>query len=125
MGGRSKPWGHGEGRSGITYRNGNPVPATVFDNHVAFNDGKLEFATFSTMFGLMFQRTNRIYQSDGTFTFKFNEVIGEETPITYINIDGEFYQLYGLKEIIIRKAEDYAPDGKIKILVNDKKTIFD
>jgi hypothetical protein len=67
MGSRSNPWHHGRRRSGITYKDGTPVPLRAFNDHVSYNDGKLEFATFSSMFGIMFQRTSRVYQSDGSF----------------------------------------------------------
>ena len=124
MGNRSNPWHHGRRRSGITYKDGSPLPLNAFKDHVSYSDGRLEFASFSSMLGIMFKKTSRVYQSDGSFCFKFHEFVGGVTPTAYINIDGEFYQITSLREIIIEKAEQFAQNGKIKMLRNDRDEIF-
>lgn len=71
------------------------------------------------------KRSRRVYQSDGVFIFKFNEFVDQENTTTYINIDGEFYEVNNIKEIAIEKADFYSHAGQITILKNDKNDIFD
>mmetsp|Transcript_27401 Transcript_27401/g.24285 ORF Transcript_27401/g.24285 Transcript_27401/m.24285 type:complete len:121 (-) Transcript_27401:54-416(-) len=119
MGGRNNVWRGGRNRSGITDKNGYSIPSYVFKDQVAYNDGKLEFTTFSTMFHLIFQRSRRIMQAGGPFVFDFKnrKLISIKSTSTFINIDGEFYKVTDISKLTIQK---YFKDKPLRILVNEK-----
>lgn len=116
MGGRINMWRSGRNSSGITDKAGNPISRAVFDNAVAYNDGKLEFTTFSTLLNVMLSKTKRLAQGEGPFEFKFKE---HENSVTYVNIDGEFYQVHNIRAITIEKASKFMAKGCLRILVNE------
>lgn len=129
MGGRNNIWGGGRDRSGITDKLGRPIDPRVFNDKVAYNDGKLEFTTFSSMFHLMFQKSRRIMQAGGPFVFDFEEYKKDEEnntdpdpPKTYINIDGEFYRITSIRTLTISK---YFKTQQLRILVNEGSPSMD
>mmetsp|Transcript_19530 Transcript_19530/g.19197 ORF Transcript_19530/g.19197 Transcript_19530/m.19197 type:complete len:187 (-) Transcript_19530:37-597(-) len=126
MGGRNNIWRGGRNRSGITDKSGRPIDPRVFNDAVAYNDGKLEFTTFSSMFHLIFQKSRRLMQSGGPFIFEFDEYRKNEKEEekeklepqrTYINIDGEFYRVSNIRKLTISK---YFKEKQLRILVNEK-----
>ena len=118
MGGRCNVWRGGRNRSGITDKYGYRINARVFNDAVAYNDGKLEFVTFSTMFHVIFQKSRRLMQAGGPFIFEFKE---NKHITTYINIDGEFYKISEVRKITIEK---YFKDKPLRILVNEHESIL-
>lgn len=119
MGGRVNVWQGGRNSSGIVDKNGNPISRGVFKDHVTYNDGKLEFATFSTLLHVILAKSKRVAQSSGPFEFKFHE---NRNFVTYINIDGEFYQANNIRKITLHK---YFQKHPLRILVNERNNIFD
>lgn len=119
MGGRWNVWRGGRNRSGITDKNGYAIPSYVFDDKVAYNDGKLEFATFSSMFHLIFQRSRRVMQAGGPFTFDFKneDSMNLKETTTYVNIDGEFYKVTDIRQLTLEK---YFKDKPLRILINER-----
>lgn len=113
MGGRNNIWRGGRNSSGIVDKDGNPIPARTFDDFVSYNDGNLEFSTFSSMFHLILQKSRRVMQSGGPFIFDFKK---NDPKNTTINIDGEFYQLSEVTQISIEK---YFRKRPLRILIND------
>lgn len=66
-------------------------------------------------------RADRLGQGTGPFLLKFkNTESKEKKVITYFQIDGEFYQVVGPKEIKIELTKDI-PRGKIKVLMDSSK----
>ncbi|CAI2368462.1 unnamed protein product [Moneuplotes crassus] len=125
MGGRNNIWEGGRNRSGITDKSGRPIDPRVFNNSVAYNDGKLEFTTFSSMFHLIFQKSRRVMQAGGPFVFEFEEYKKDEIEEnkndsepqkTYINIDGEFYRISDIRKLTISR---YFKEKQLRILVNE------
>ena len=122
MGGNVNIWKYTRTDTGIEDRTGTKINSNVFSSsNSAFNDGKLEFATFPSLLHVITGSSKRILQDDGPFVFRFAE--GEET-VTYVNIDGEFYKLINPISITIRRAEGICKDGSLRVLVNDKKKSF-
>jgi hypothetical protein len=70
MGERINLWKGGNGRIGITDQNGTPLPSSMFNDSTSFSDGKLEFATFSSVFHLIWSKSKRVAQAGGNFEFK-------------------------------------------------------
>lgn len=112
MGGRNRMWRNGRGRSGLVDDQGHTVPINMYQETVEYNDGKLEFASFPTLFHIGLSKTNRVLQSEGPFEFKFKE---EEDLVTFINIDGEFYRLENIRNVRIRR---YLNGSAFNVLIN-------
>ena len=118
MGGRVNAWGIGRHATGITDETGNAISTRSFDDSVAYNDGKLEFATFPTILHVVLSKSRRIAQAEGPFEFNFTD---EMQANTYINIDGEFYQVMKIDKITLEKHE---MKSLLKMLRNDRTEIF-
>eukprot|EP01017_Pseudomicrothorax_dubius_P006532 TRINITY_DN11882_c0_g1_i5.p1 TRINITY_DN11882_c0_g1~~TRINITY_DN11882_c0_g1_i5.p1 ORF type:complete len:491 (+),score=82.96 TRINITY_DN11882_c0_g1_i5:70-1542(+) len=118
-GGGSNPWGSSRGRVAIKGPDGKPLPDQWTD--ASFGDGKVEFICFKGPFSMVLERVlknqaRRLGQGGGPFEFKFKNLNQNGAPVTtYLNIDGEYFQLIAPEKIRVSLTTDI-PHGKIKIL---------
>lgn len=113
MGGRAPIWRSGRNNVGIVDHEGSLVSRRQFSDNVSFNDGKLEFATFASLFHIGLCKAKRVAQLEGPFEFTFKD---DTKTTTYINIDGEFFRLHNVRRISIQK---HFKSGVFKMLRND------
>lgn len=91
-----------------------------------FGDSKLEMISFSGPVALATERFihgqgRRVGQVEGPFVFNFKRNDDTTKPLsTYMQIDGEYFQLLAPKCVHIRLASSL-PNGKVKVLVNSAK----
>ena len=122
MGGRTNLWSKSKNRLGVVNKDGSKVSPNVFSStEGAFDDGKLEFATFDSLFGLITNKCQRLAQEEGPLEIKFAR---SDYLETYMNIDGEFYKLTNPLSITIQKADKITRDGTLRVLVNEKSNAF-
>lgn len=66
-------------------------------------------------------RADRLGQGSGPFVLKFKNTESKGNKVvTYFQVDGEFYQVVGPKQIKIELTKDI-PAGKIKVLMDSSK----
>lgn len=97
MGGRMKIWHGGRKSPGLKDHFGNHVNKNYFSDEMSFSDGKLEFATYASSVHAGLGITKRVAQDKGPFMLKFKDI----DFTTFINIDGEFYEVRNIDKIII------------------------
>ena len=115
-------WSKSKNRLGVVNKDGSKVSPNVFSStEGAFDDGKLEFATFDSLFGLITNKCQRLAQEEGPLEIKFAR---SDYLETYMNIDGEFYKLTNPLSITIQKADKITRDGTLRVLVNEKSNAF-
>lgn len=91
-----------------------------------FGDSKLEMISFSGPGSLAMERFihgqgRRVGQVKGPFAFNFKRNNDVSKPLsTYMQIDGEYFQLLAPKNVQINLAKSL-PNGKVKVLVNSAK----
>eukprot|EP01017_Pseudomicrothorax_dubius_P040357 TRINITY_DN6303_c0_g1_i3.p1 TRINITY_DN6303_c0_g1~~TRINITY_DN6303_c0_g1_i3.p1 ORF type:complete len:363 (+),score=61.82 TRINITY_DN6303_c0_g1_i3:89-1177(+) len=113
------PWGTSRGKVAVLGPDGRPKE-DVWGSQ-SFNDGKLEFVCYNNPVRLAMERmikgqASRLGQGGGPFAVKFRDLDINGPPMrTYLNIDGEFFQLIAPKSITISLAKEI-PGGKIKVL---------
>jgi len=94
-------WAGGRTRTALQTEDGTRVEKEIFKTEPHSNDGKLEFATFDSLLLYILNRSNSLAQEGGPFEIEFNN---EEDNRTYVNIDGEFYKVFNIEKINIRKG---------------------
>jgi hypothetical protein len=111
------------GRNAIGIENAYGIRGTekLYFKEPAFDDGMLEFATFDSLLKFILNRSNSIYQGGGEFEFEF---VDDEDIRTYLNIDGEFYKVFNVRRILLRKGNSLCADGHLRVLLNDRQEIF-
>lgn len=96
MNGNINLWAGGRNSVGFENFEGDKVKDKVFLSEPAFDDGKLEFATFDSLLLYILNRSNSIAQDGGPFEITFIE---DQEIVTYMNIDGEFYKLFNVTKV--------------------------
>lgn len=93
----------------------------------SFGDGKLEILSFDGPLSLGLERMipgqgKRVGQTEGPFAlnFKRSDHLGKQLK-TYMNIDGEYFQVIAPKSVRITRARDI-PGGKVKVLVRHDRS---
>jgi diacylglycerol kinase (ATP) len=118
MGGASSPWSAAKGKVGALDHQ-KKLLQDFGDQKTG--DGKLEIISFSGPVSLAMERFfkgqgRRVGQTSGPFAINFNKSQDEKKPITtYIQIDGEFFQLVSPKVVRLELTKDI-PNGKIRVL---------
>lgn len=122
MNGNINLWAGGRNSVGLQDPMNRRCRKSVFTSPPAFDDGKLEFATFDSLLYYILNYSNSIIQDEGPFEFKF---IRDDDIMTYLNIDGEFYKLFNVSRITIHKGTKLVKNGSLRVLVNSRGNIFD
>ena len=102
MNGNINLYNGGKDSIGIQNFDGKRADKKVFKHKPAFDDGKLEFATFDSLLYYILNKSNSLYQSGGPFQLDFVE---EQDIRTFLNIDGEFYKIFNVRKIFIKKGD--------------------
>lgn len=88
-----------------------------------FGDDKLEILGFTGPWSLAMERFShgqgwRLGQVKGPFVITFRQSENHQKPIhTYMQIDGEFYDVVAPKTVRVSLTKDIAR-GKVKVMVN-------
>lgn len=122
MSGNIDLYAGGRTRTAMQTFDGARINELIYSHKPTFDDGKLEFATFDSLFYWVLNRSNSLAQEGGPFQLDFYD---DRKTRTFINIDGEFYKAYNLRKITIKKGESLCENGHLRILINKRKEIFD
>jgi len=123
MGGASDPWHTAKSKIGVT--DPQKVPISGFEEQ-KFGDGKVELIGFMGSWNLAMERILpgqgwRLGQVQGPFVVNFRQSPDANKPPvhTYMQIDGEFYDVVAPKAVKVCLARDI-PRGKIKVMLNSE-----
>lgn len=114
------PWSNCAGKIAISGSQGELIRDQFTQQN--FGDGKMEFVCYSSPLALGAERmlpgqAKRVAQGNGPYVINFNKVDMQGRPITtYINIDGEYYQLKSPQSITLYPTRKLK-NGKVKVLV--------